>query len=250
MDARLEKPPQVAEMDDELFARQFEDFVHRLAVECNWHEHTPMCFKHLSNGEQPSDSNCRMRIDGTVCMQTMLDPETEAICLRRLHPWINNYNDVVLFLMQCNMDIKFIGSGSAAKALTYYISDYITKNELKVHVGLQAIQAAMESHRKRFADDPTSSESTRERNLLMKTVNAMMGRREVSHQQVMSYLVGGGTTMQVTSFALSDSMSSLTLLLSMSAILILIAVARNTDLPIVLKICMAKLVWLLSPKAL
>ena len=192
LDPRLEKPPQIAEMDDVSFAREFEEFVCCLAIECNWHEHTPTCFKHLLKGEQASDGNCRMRIDGTVCMQSMVDPETESICLRRLHPWINNYNDVVLFLLQCNMDIKFIGSGPAAKALTYYISDYITKNDLKVHVGLQAIQAAIESHQKRFADDPASSASTRERNLLTKTVNAMMGRREISHQQVMSYLVGGG----------------------------------------------------------
>ena len=192
MDPRLEKPPQIAEMDEMSFVREFDEFVRRLAIECNWHEHTPTCFKHLSKGEQPSDNNCRMRIDGSVCMQSAVDPETESIDLRRLHPWINNYNDIVLFLMQCNMDIKFIGSGPAAKALTYYISDYITKNDLKVHVGLQAIQAAMESHRKRFADDPTSPASTRERNLLTKTVNAMMGRHEISHQQVMSYLVGGG----------------------------------------------------------
>lgn len=192
LDPRLEKPPQIAEKDDASFMSEFEEFVRRLAIECNWHEHTPTCFKHLAKGEQPSDSNCRMRIDGTVCIQSTVDPETESICLRRFHPWINNYNDVVLFLLQCNMDIKFIGSGPAAKALTYYISDYITKNELKVHVGLQAIQAAIESYHKRFADDSASSASTRERNLLTKTVNAMMGRREISHQQVMSYLVGGG----------------------------------------------------------
>jgi len=94
-------------MENISFACQFEEFVCHLASECNWHEHTPTCFKHLAGGEQPSDSNCRMRIDGTVCLQTMLDPEM---------------------------------------------------------------------HRKCFTNDPASSESTQERNLLTKTVNAMMGR--------------------------------------------------------------------------
>ena len=192
LDPCLQRPPLITELDEESFLVEFNKFVHRLAIQCNWHEHTATCFKHLAKGELPSNNNCRMRMDSSVCEQSIVDPDTEAITLRWLHPWINNYNDVVLFLMQCNMDIKFIGSGSAAKALTYYISDYITKNDLKVHVGLQAIQAAMDSHQKRFADDISSSVSTRERNLLTKTVNAMMGRREVSHQQVMSYLVGGG----------------------------------------------------------
>ena len=162
------------------------------AIKCNWHEHTPTCYKHLAKGEVPTNANCHMQIDGSVHLPSTVDADTEAICLRRLHPWINNYNDVVLFLMQCNMDIKFIGSGLAAKVLMYYISDYITKNDVNVHIGLQAIRTAIESHTKRFLEDTASSESIRERSLLIKIVNAIMGRRETSHQQVMSYLVGGG----------------------------------------------------------
>ncbi|KAI5997051.1 hypothetical protein EDD15DRAFT_2247628, partial [Pisolithus albus] len=84
-----------------------------------------------------------MRIDGSVHPETFLDAETQSIMLRRLHPRINNYNPIVSFLLQCNMDIKYIGSGPAAKALVYYISDYITKNELKVNVGLQSLQTAL-----------------------------------------------------------------------------------------------------------
>ena len=164
----------------------------RFAIKCNWHEHTPTCYKHLAKGEVPTNANCHMQIDGSVHLPSTVDADTEAICLRRLHPWINNYNDVVLFLMQCNMDIKFIGSGLAAKVLMYYISDYITKNDVNVHIGLQAIRTAIESHTKRFLEDTASSESIREHSLLIKIVNAIMGRRETSHQQVMSYLVGGG----------------------------------------------------------
>ncbi|KIN93903.1 hypothetical protein M404DRAFT_35596 [Pisolithus tinctorius Marx 270] len=167
LDLRLEEPPQIAVLPECDFEDAFNDF-------------------------EPRDENCRMCIDGSVRAESYLDPETQSILLRRLHPWVNNYNDVVLFLLQCNMDIKFIGSGAAAKALTYYISDYITKNDLQVHVGLQAIRAAIDSHRKLFVDDIETPSSVRERNLLTKTVNAMMGRREVSHQQVMSYLIGGG----------------------------------------------------------
>jgi hypothetical protein len=41
---------------------------------------------------------------------------------------------MVIFLMECNMDIKYIGSGEAAKALVFYITDYITKASLATHV--------------------------------------------------------------------------------------------------------------------
>lgn len=116
-------------MEESSFNVAFDDFVRRLAIECNWHEHTPTCFKLLRPGEEPSDENCRMRIDGSVRAQSYVNSETQSILLRRHHPHINNYNDIVLFL---------------------YISDYIMKNDLQVHVGLQAILAAIESHRRRF----------------------------------------------------------------------------------------------------
>ncbi|KIM73163.1 hypothetical protein PILCRDRAFT_81364 [Piloderma croceum F 1598] len=46
--------------------------------------------------------------------------------------------------MKCNMDIKFIGSGEAVKALIYYITDYITKASLPTHVGLAALSYAIQ----------------------------------------------------------------------------------------------------------
>ena len=45
--------------------------------------------------------------------------------------------------MKYNMDIKCIGFGPAAKALVFYITDYITKNSLSVHAGLDAIKYAL-----------------------------------------------------------------------------------------------------------
>ena len=71
-----------------------------------------------------------MCIDGSTCSMTLIDPKTQSILLKRMHPRINNFNDVVMFLMECNMDIKYIGSGEAAKTLIYYITNYITKAAL------------------------------------------------------------------------------------------------------------------------
>ncbi|KAI6146348.1 hypothetical protein BKA82DRAFT_126053 [Pisolithus tinctorius] len=92
-------------------------------------------------------------------VQSYPDPEMQSILPHQLHPCVNSYNDITLFLLQCNMDIKFIGSGAAAKVLTYYVSDYITKNDLQVHIGLQVICAAIDSHQKHFMDDIESSAS-------------------------------------------------------------------------------------------
>ncbi|EGN93339.1 hypothetical protein SERLA73DRAFT_64104 [Serpula lacrymans var. lacrymans S7.3] len=84
-----------------------------------------------------------MWINGNTRALTELDAETQSILLKRLHPCINNFNDLVLFLFRCNMDLKYIGSGEAAKALVYYVTDYITKSQLPTHVGLAAILYAI-----------------------------------------------------------------------------------------------------------
>lgn len=98
-----------------------------------------------------------MRVDSSTHVAMVLDEETKSILLRRFHLWINNYNDVVIFLLQANMDIKYIGSGQAAKALVYYVSDYITKSELRVGVGISALQVALHGQNARFQNDGVST---------------------------------------------------------------------------------------------
>ncbi|KAJ7118469.1 hypothetical protein C8R43DRAFT_832054, partial [Mycena crocata] len=193
VDARCTKGPiKTPEMSEEDFAAAFRDTVADLARECNWHVHKPTCWKHLRPGEPRSDKTCRMRIDGKTRSLTDLDPETGSILLRRLHPRINNFNDLVLFLLRCNMDIKYIGSGPAAKALSYYVTDYITKPTLSVHVGLSAVEYAIKRNDEKFKVAPAEEARVIERSLFTKTIMAMMSKQELSHQQVMSYLVGGG----------------------------------------------------------
>ena len=176
------------------FQAAFDQFVSELVKAYNWHEHSSTCFKYIGKGTIPEDAErrdalCRMRIDGSTRAQSGLDDETGSILLRRLHPRIASYNDLVIFLMKSNMDIKFIGSGEAAKALLYYITDYITKASLPAYIGLGALSYAIQKVNEKF---PSLSEDTRSRGALNMTVNRMMSSQEVSHQQVMSYLVGGG----------------------------------------------------------
>ncbi|KAH9903513.1 hypothetical protein C8Q73DRAFT_619981, partial [Cubamyces lactineus] len=133
-----------------------------------------------------------MRIDGGTEPATRIDEETGAIVIRRLHPRIACYNDVVMFLVKANMDIKHIGSGEAAKALLYYVTDYITKASLSTHVGLAALLCAIQRTDARFGESFYADAERNTRSALMTTVNSMLSRMEISHQQVMSYLVGGG----------------------------------------------------------
>ncbi|KAJ7340541.1 hypothetical protein DFH08DRAFT_617927, partial [Mycena albidolilacea] len=198
-DPRVHKKPDVADMGEDEFAQAMLATVEELAIKSNWHVHRETCWKYLKPGEPRTDKTCRMRINGDVNPLTHIDPESESIILRRLHPRINNYNQLVLFLLRCNMDIKYIGSGEGAKALIHYVTDYVTKSALATHIGLSAVEYAIKRNSEKFVavekqglGKEGNTVDQINRSLFTKTVMALMSKQEVSHQQVMSYLVGGG----------------------------------------------------------
>ncbi|KIM24569.1 hypothetical protein M408DRAFT_31468, partial [Serendipita vermifera MAFF 305830] len=193
--------PQCSEMSEEDFESAFQATVKALVYENHWHFHNATCWKYLKRGEPKDDSHCRMRIDGATRATTSIDQETESILLRRLHPRVNCYNDVLAFLTQSNNDIKFIGSGEGAKALLYYITDYITKASLPTHVGLSAIRVALEKTWKKFDGDASATDEAISKSLFVKLANGILSRLEVSHQQVMYHINGGDDRYTSHSFA-------------------------------------------------
>lgn len=194
--------PSIKTMGPTDFEREYTALVNALVKEYNWHEHSATCWKYLKKNEPRDDAHCRMRIDGHTRRFTDLDPETKSILLRRLHPRIASYNELVMFLMKSNMDIKFIGSGQGAKALLYYITDYITKSSLPTHVGLAALSYAITKTNSISGDVHDADFNTKSRGSLTTAVNSMMARQEISHQQVMSYLIGGGDHYKSDKFVL------------------------------------------------
>jgi len=177
--------------DKKAFWSAYFDFVDRLLYEYNWHDHQPTCWKSLRSGEQKSDANCRMGMDGSTRAETILDATTSAVLLRRLHPYIASYTDISTFLLKCNVNTKYVGSGQAAKSFAYYLTDYITKYSLPLHVGMAALLHAVQRTNARIPEGvfPTDKQQI---GAITTAVNSMMGKQEISHQQVMSYLIGGG----------------------------------------------------------
>jgi hypothetical protein len=176
--------------------------VEALATQCNWHVHSATCWKYLKSTEPHTDNTCRMRMDGSTRAVTDLDPETGAVCLRRLHPKICNYNDVCLYLFRCNMDIKFIGSGQAAKALMFYVTDYVTKSDLPLYEGLAALTYILQDSRFDQSGIKVASDDESSWKDVTRVINAVMSRREVSHAQVMADLLGHGDRYTSGTFAI------------------------------------------------
>jgi hypothetical protein len=87
------------------------------------------------------------------------------------------------------MDIKFIGSGPTAKAVLYYIMDYISKSQLQPHVAYAAPELAVNKFGE-FNPSPEEDDLiSRAKRLSQRCAHSMISRQELSGQQVASYLL-------------------------------------------------------------
>ncbi|KAF5320357.1 hypothetical protein D9611_011328 [Ephemerocybe angulata] len=184
--------PQVVNYEKKAFTLEMNDHVDELLTRFNWHKHTGSCWKYLKPGDPRIPENCRFGMDGVTSNTTTVDQTEGTIAIRRLHPKMTHYNPSIIFLLKCNTDIKFIGSGSDAKAFMYYVTDYITKAPLSMHAGLTALAYAIKQGDDKKVLRMSDNQEADPRRAVTIAINSMLGRQELSHPQVMSYVLGGG----------------------------------------------------------
>jgi Helitron helicase-like domain at N-terminus len=160
--------------------------IYHLTKKCQIHKHSKTCYKYWKGPPHPKE--CRFDLDpSNVQLETTFDMETGEICMRCLDGLVNNFNETILEAIRCNMDIKFIGSGSAAKAIIYYITNYITKLQLKTHVAYSALELSVKKLGEYNAEEDELT--VRAKKLLQKCAYSMISHQELSAQQVASYLM-------------------------------------------------------------
>ena len=165
--------------------------LHNIVERCQRHVHNATCYKYWKGPPEPKQ--CRFELDtDNTALHTTVDDTTGEITFQHLDGLINNFNSVIIQALRCNMDLKFIGSGVSAKAILYYITDYIAKNQLKSHVAYSLLEAAirkMEALENVGSDNTSTSVTKRGKQLLQKCAHALVSQQELSSQQVASYLL-------------------------------------------------------------
>ncbi|KAJ3522430.1 hypothetical protein NMY22_g11894 [Coprinellus aureogranulatus] len=162
--------------------------IYNLAYDSQRHRHNKVCYKYCRPGDPKI---CRFSLDSSVYQaETKFDDDSGELCLRCLDGLVNNFNREIIESTRCNMDIKFIGSGTSAKAILYYITDYITKSQMKAHVAYNALELAL--HKLDEHPPGDDGQCLRAKSLLQKCAFAMVNSQELSAQQVMSYLMNYG----------------------------------------------------------
>ena len=176
-------------------AREFE-FIFRqdivnLVETCNIHKHSATCYKY-SKDTTAGAKTCRMRMPRALVKSSNIDSITGQITMRRSHPWINNFNEWLIAACRSNMDIKFIWSGSDAKALVYYITDYVTKSSLAFYDMFALAQQGIKSIEQQQGANDSSSAVDKSRKLVLRCYNMIAAQQELSGVQVAAYLLNHG----------------------------------------------------------
>ncbi|CAF1484221.1 unnamed protein product, partial [Adineta steineri] len=171
------------------FWSQFCADVIQLVESGNVHIHSDTCYKYCKD---MAKKTCRLIMPRKLISVSSIDPETGHISMRRSHPWINNFNEYIISACRSNMDIKFIWTGSDAKALVYYITDYITKTSLSFHDTFSLIQKSITSFRNVADQTETESAIERSRKLVLRCYSTLASQQELSGVQVASYLMNWG----------------------------------------------------------
>lgn len=170
------------------FALDFKKDVIQLVNSNNIHNHTATCYKYSKKSNNPT---CRMRMPRRIEKLSYIDIESGEIKLKRLHETINNFNEYIISACRSNMDIKYIFSGSDAKALVYYITDYVTKSSLSFHDTFSLVLKAVQSFEKQKLNSDTSlNAEEKSRRLVLRCYNTLASQQELSGVQVATYLMG------------------------------------------------------------
>ncbi|CAF3322952.1 unnamed protein product [Rotaria socialis] len=124
------------------FALHFKKYIVQLVNSNNVHNHTITYYKYSKKYENPT---CCMRMSRRIENVSSINIESGEIKLKRLHETINNFNEYIISACRLNMNTKDIFSGSYAKALVYYIMDYVTKSSLPFHDTFLLVLKAIQS---------------------------------------------------------------------------------------------------------
>ncbi|CAF4251337.1 unnamed protein product [Rotaria socialis] len=173
------------------FRRIFRKDIVRIVETSNIHKHSATCYKYSK--EKPDGlKSCRMRMPRVLVKNSSIDAFTGQITMRRSHPWINNFNEWLISACRSNMDIKFIWTGNDAKALVYYITDYVTKSSLAFYDMFALAQKGIKSIEQQQPVSENENAIEKSRKLVLRCYNMIASHQEVSGVQVASYLMNYG----------------------------------------------------------
>lgn len=148
------------------------------------HECRPVCHKYGNTNK------CCFLFPHEIVDASYFDPTTNSIVLMCRDANINYFNPYILVFCRHNHDIKCILSGKSAKSAMFYITDYITKMDVKTYHQMLSLMSKV------VAQMPSCIEKLSVRDkaktLLHKCLSQFTKQQQIHAQQAVRYIQGYG----------------------------------------------------------
>jgi hypothetical protein len=170
--------------DDDDFDLLWPDDLRGLVLHMQMHRHSSSCYKYGSK-------QCRYRFERALQKLEAHLAEDGTIRLPRNHGLVNNYCPFILLGVRCNMDVQAIVRGADCRSLAFYVSDYITKQQLTTYQAMPLLAAVV----RRWQQQPQGTAAeldtvTRVRQLLVRCINRLGAAVELSGPQAAALVLG------------------------------------------------------------
>ena len=168
--------------------QNFEDVVDDLLLRSNQHEHRIDKDGNNKSYCVTADGGCKRRFPRDTFEQTLVDPKTGALNLKKGEAWMNTITPVLTYLLRCNSDVTSLLSGTAIKAIVAYVSDYITKPGLKTYSIFDVIRSVFDKNSEMIGGDLKRREKVRK--IITQVVNSLTAKLEIGGPMASLYVLG------------------------------------------------------------
>jgi Helitron helicase-like domain at N-terminus/PIF1-like helicase len=176
-------------LDGSGWETDFNEDVSACAESLQRHRCQEVCWKYRNVSHLPIPQRpCRFEFPHEIVDHSHYDASSKSIFMKCLDPTINYYNPYILAMCRHNHDMKCILSGKSARASMFYITNYITKDDLHSHHILSMMSSTI-AHMK---EDENASPIDRAKARLQRWVSSLARLQEIHAQQAVLYIRGVG----------------------------------------------------------
>jgi len=167
---------------------RFKDTVDDLLLRSNLHTHKVDKKGNVKSYCLDSKGRCKRRFPRDIFEQTMVEPKSGALNLKKGEPWMNTVTPVLTYLLRSNSDVTSLLSGTALKAVVAYVTDYITKQSLKTYSIFDVVKSIFDKNSEMIGGDLKRKEKVRK--IFTQVVNSLTAKMEIGGPMASLYLLG------------------------------------------------------------
>lgn len=130
---------------------------------------------------------CKARFPRETFRQTVVDPLSGALRMKKGEAWMNTFSRPVSYLFRCNSDTTSLLSGTAIKAIVRYVTDYVTKPGLSTYSIFESVKQVISKSSEVLGG--TYDQQQTSRSLLTKMVNNLTAKMEIGSPLACLYLL-------------------------------------------------------------